>query len=87
MCLAQRISLDSFGSVTHATARLESSARVEETESALAASIAIGQGLEADRDRLLQQVALLSAQCTEFRFQLRQAESLKADLEAAERLD
>jgi len=64
-------------------ARLEFSARIDEAERALAASIEIGQGLEADRDRLVEQVASLSEQCTELRYQLRQVATLRADLEAA----
>jgi len=65
-------------------ARLGSSTRIDEAERALAASIEIGNGLETDRDRLVEQVASLSAQCAELKYQLRQAETLKVDLEAAE---
>lgn len=67
-------------------AGLASSARINEAERALAASIEISHGLEADRDRLLEKVTSLREQCIEFRYQLLQVESLKAALEAAERL-
>ena len=67
-------------------ARLGSSARIDEAERALAASIEIGHGLETDRDRLLDEVAAMGEQCIELRYQLRQVETLKVDLAAAERL-
>jgi len=67
-------------------ARLGSNARIDEAERALAASIEIGHALEVDRDQLLEQVASLSEQCTDFRYQLRQVETLKVHLEAAEHL-
>jgi hypothetical protein len=67
-------------------AKLEFSARIDEAERALAASIEIGQGLETDRDRLLEEAAAMGEQCIEFRYQMRHVETLKVDLAAAERL-
>ena len=65
-------------------ARLVFSAQIDEAERALAASIEIGHGLEADRDRLLNEVAAMREQCIELKYQLRQVETLKVDLAAAE---
>ena len=65
-------------------AKLGSSARIDEAERALAASIEIGHVLEIDRNRLLDEVAAMGERCIAFRCRLRQVETLKVDLEVAE---
>ena len=60
-----------------------SDAQIEHAEQALASSIAISQRLEAKRDDLLKQVAVIGDMSTELRFQLRQVDKLKLDLARA----
>ena len=67
-------------------AKQQSEAQIEQAEQALAASVAISQGLEVERDGLLKRVAELGEQCTELRFQLRQIDKLTIDLARSEEL-
>jgi hypothetical protein len=50
---------------------------------ALASSIAINQGLEAERDELLRRVAKVEETCSDLRLQLRQVGRLEAELARA----
>ena len=67
-------------------AKQQFEAQIEQAEQTLAASVAISQGLEVERDGLLRRVADLGEQCTELRFQLRQIDKLTIDLARSEEL-
>ena len=75
---------DTIADIDHA--KKQSEAQIEQAEQALAASVAISQGLEVERDGLLKRVAELGEQCTELRFQLRQIDKLTIDLARSEEL-
>ena len=67
-------------------AKQQSDEQIEQAEQALAASIAINQGLEVERDVLLKRIAGLGEECTELRFQLRRVDQLTLDLARFEQL-
>lgn len=69
---------ESIAEVDHA--KQQFNAQIEQAEHALVSSIAINQGLEAERDGLLKRAAEISDQCIELRFQLRAVEKLTLDL-------
>ena len=75
---------DTMADIDHA--KQQSEAQIEQAEQALAASMAISQELEVERDGLLKRVADLGEQCTELRFQLRQIDKLTLDLARSEEL-
>ena len=75
---------ENLADIDHAKQRTD--ALIEQAEQALAKSIAISQGLEAERDDLLKRVAEIGDHCTELRFQLRQVDKLTLDLARAEQI-
>ena len=75
---------ENLADIDHAKQKADAS--IEQAERALAQSIAISQGLEAERDGLLKRVAEIGGQCTELRFQLRQVDKLTIDLARTEQI-